>query len=39
MRAASLGRTGEAIFDDWRPEIVLLDLLLPDGDGLDVLKR
>src|SRR5687768_8087465 len=38
VRAASLGRTGEAIFDDWRPELVLLDLLLPDGDGLDVLR-
>jgi DNA-binding NtrC family response regulator len=38
VRAAGLGRTGDALFDDWRPEIVLLDLLLPDGDGLDVLK-
>jgi DNA-binding NtrC family response regulator len=39
VRAAGLGRTGLTLFDEWRPEIVLLDLLLPDGDGLDVLKR
>ncbi|MEZ5290410.1 MAG: sigma-54 dependent transcriptional regulator [Vicinamibacterales bacterium] len=39
VRSAGLGRTGLALFDEWRPEIVLLDLLLPDGDGMDVLKR
>ena len=39
VRAAGLGRTGLVLFDEWRPELVLLDLLLPDGDGLDVLKR
>ena len=38
VRAAGLGRTGDAVFDEWHPEIVLLDLLLPDGDGLDVLR-
>ncbi len=38
VRSAGLGRTGDALFDEWHPEIVLLDLLLPDGDGLDVLK-
>ncbi|MEZ5420187.1 MAG: sigma-54 dependent transcriptional regulator [Vicinamibacterales bacterium] len=39
VRAAGLGRLGLAQVDEWRPEIVLLDLLLPDGDGMDVLKR
>ena len=39
VRSASLGHTADAVFDEWHPEIVLLDLLLPDGDGLDVLKR
>ena len=38
VRAAGLGRTGDAAFDEWHPEIVLLDLLLPDGDGIEVLK-
>ncbi len=38
VRAAGLGRTGDAVFDQWHPEIVLLDLLLPDGDGLAVLR-
>jgi DNA-binding NtrC family response regulator len=38
VRSAGLGRTGLAVFDEWRPDIVLLDLLLPDGDGMDVLK-
>ena len=31
VRSAGLGRTGLAVFDEWRPDIVLLDLLLPDG--------
>ena len=39
VRSAGLGRSGLALFDEWRPDIVLLDLLLPDGDGMDVLKR
>ena len=38
VRAVGLGRTGDALFDEWHPDIVLLDLLLPDGDGLDLLK-
>ncbi len=38
VRSAGLGRTGDAIFDEWHPELVLLDLLLPDGDGIEVLK-
>ena len=38
VRAAGLGRAGDAIFDEWQPDIVLLDLLLPDADGIMLLK-
>jgi two-component system response regulator RegX3 len=33
------GRTGIASFEDSAPDIILLDLMLPDISGLDVLRR
>jgi DNA-binding NtrC family response regulator len=39
VRTANLGARGEEMFESWRPDIVLLDLLLPDTDGMDLLRR
>lgn len=39
VRAAGLGARAEEVFEAWRPDVVLLDLLLPDGDGIGLLRR
>ena len=39
MRIAATLREGWAAYEEFRPDIVLLDLSLPDGNGLDLLKR
>ncbi len=39
IRSASLGARGEEIFSTWRADVVLLDLLLPDIDGVELLRR
>ncbi len=39
VTAAGSARDGIARFLENRPDLVLLDLRLPDGDGLDVLRR
>jgi len=36
---ASLGDKGSALFQQEKPNLVLLDMKLPDHDGLDVLKE
>src|SRR5262245_28369929 len=38
-RHATKGKEGLDIFKELRPHLVLLDLLLPDTMGFDVLKR
>lgn len=38
VRAAGIGARGEELCEAWRPDVVLLDLLLPDIDGIALLK-
>lgn len=39
VRSASIGARGEEIFRQWRPDVVVADLSLPDVDGIDLLRR
>jgi DNA-binding NtrC family response regulator len=39
VRVASHGARAEELFESWRPAVVLLDLLLPDVDGIELLRR
>src|SRR6266508_5454663 len=39
VRTASPGARAEELFQSWRPAVVLLDLLLPDTDGIALLRK
>jgi DNA-binding NtrC family response regulator len=39
VRIAGTVRAGWAAFEEFRPDLILLDLALPDGGGLDLLAR
>jgi two-component system KDP operon response regulator KdpE len=39
VRAAADGLAGFEAFDDWRPDIVITDLAMPNVDGLELFKR
>src|SRR5678815_1768032 len=39
VRSALIGARGEEIFRQWRPDVVLTDLELPDTDGIALLHR
>ena len=39
VRVASHGARAEELFQTWRPTVVLLDLLLPDTDGIALLRK
>jgi DNA-binding NtrC family response regulator len=39
VRTAHIGTRGEEIFRSWRPDAVVTDLMLPDVDGIDLVRR
>lgn len=39
VRAAAVGSRALELFRSWRPEIVLIDILLPDIDGIALLRQ
>src|ERR687891_2393974 len=39
VRTALIGTRGEEIFKQWRPDIVVTDLMLPDLDGIQLMRR
>jgi DNA-binding NtrC family response regulator len=39
VRAAAVGSRAAEIFRAWRPDVVLLDLVLPDIDGIALLRQ
>jgi two-component system KDP operon response regulator KdpE len=39
VRTATSGRSGLEAFEEWQPDIVLLDISLPEINGLQVLRR
>src|SRR5438128_9967428 len=38
VRTALIGTRGEEIFKPWRPDVVVTDLMLPDVDGIQLLR-
>src|SRR6266508_3274445 len=38
VRTALIGTRGEEIFKQWRPDVVVTDLMLPDIDGVALLR-
>ena len=39
VRTAMIGTRGEEIFRTWKPDVVVTDMLLPDADGLELLRK
>ncbi len=39
MRSAAVGSRAVELFKSWRPDVVLLDLVLPDIDGIALLRQ
>jgi len=38
VKTASTGKEAIEVFDQWQPDLVLVDMMLPDTDGLDLLR-
>ena len=38
-RTAATGVAGLALFDEWRPDVAIIDIGLPEMDGLEVARR
>jgi DNA-binding NtrC family response regulator len=39
VKTALFGTRGEELFKNWRPDAVVTDLMLPDIDGIDLVRR
>jgi DNA-binding NtrC family response regulator len=39
VRTALIGTRGEEIFKSWHPDAVITDLMLPDADGIDLVRK
>jgi DNA-binding NtrC family response regulator len=39
VRTAMIGTRGEEIFKTWKPDVVVTDMMLPDADGLELLRK
>jgi two-component system NtrC family response regulator len=39
VRTALIGARGEELFHTWRPDVVVTDMLLPDVDGIELVRR
>jgi DNA-binding NtrC family response regulator len=39
VRTALIGTRGEEIFKQWHPDVVVTDLMLPDLDGIQLVRR
>ncbi len=39
VRTALIGVRGEELFKTWRPDAVLTDMMLPDVDGIELVRR
>jgi DNA-binding NtrC family response regulator len=39
VRSAAVGSRATEIFKMWRPDVVLLDIVLPDVDGIELLRQ